>query len=184
MSSFEDELLKTYMSIKTSQDSLPGGEPCSNASAKAFFDELSRLQLPAGVGRALSQEGVLTFSANNQEYKFKIVNCMMSWSQINKPLFCANLLSRQKNLGQGHIDCPSLIVRKGHIFQLEDQRDSGVWRADPQLSPTGTFGGPKHTVVAAKMPNNRLLMFDASQVQFRDVFPDELIVCVECLDCW
>lgn len=184
MSSFEDELLKTYMSIKASQDSLPGGEPCSSASANTLFDELSRFQLPAGVRRVLCHEGVLTFSTQHQEYKFKIVNCMMSWSQTNKPLFCANLLSRQENSGQGHIDCPSLIVRKGHRFQLEDQRDSGVWRADSQLFPTGTFGGPKHTVVAAKMPNNQLFLFDASQVQFKNVFPDELIVCVECLECW
>lgn len=184
MSNFEDELLKTYISIKTLQDSLPGGEPCSTAPAKAFFGELLRLQLPAGVGRALNREGILTFSAQHQEYKFKVVNCMMSWSQTDKPLFCANLLSRPENSGLGHIDCPSLIVRKGHRFQLEDQRDSGVWRADPHLSLTGTFGGPKHTVVAAKMPNNRLFLFDASQVQFRNVFPDELIVCVECLNCW
>ena len=184
MSEFEDSLLRSYMVIKTCQDNLPSGEPCCRASAQAVFDELSSCQLPAGVTQTLSNEGVLTFTAQNQEYKFKVVDCLMSWSPANKPLFCANLLNRQSSSDKGHTDCISLLVRKGHRYQLEKQKDSGVWTADPSLPRTGTFGGPKHTVVAAKLPHNRLFLFDASQVQFKQVFPDELVVCTDCLDTW
>lgn len=184
MSDFEDQLLKVYMIIKQSQDDLPSGEPCCNASAHTVLDALSKLQLPAGVTRVLSKQGHLTFTAQSQVYRFKVVECMMSWSPIKKPLFCANLLNRQTSFGKGHIDCPSLIVRKGHRYQLEQPSDSGIWSADPSLPQTGTFGGPKHTVVAAKLPNDKLILFDASQAQFKQVFPDELIVCVECLDNW
>lgn len=184
MSNFEDQLLKTYTTVKQYQDDLPSGEPCSDASAHALFHELSKHQLPAGVTRVLSNQGVLTFTVQNQVYRFRVIDCMMSWSPTNKPLFCANLLNRQTSSRKGHIDCPSLIVRKGHRYQLEQPCDSGIWRADPSLTQTGTFGGPKHTVVAAKLPKDRLLLFDASQVQFKQVFPDELIVCVECLDNW
>ena len=184
MSSLEDQLLETYVTIKEIQDDLPSSEPCSNAAAHTLFDELSKLQLPAEVTCVLSNQGVLTFTAQSRVYRFKVIDCMMSWSPTKKPLFCANLLNRQTSSGKGHIDCPSLIIRKGHRYQLEKPNDSGVWRADPSLPQTGTFGGPKHTVVAAKLPDDRLLLFDASQVQFKQVFPDELIVCVECLEGW
>ena len=184
MSNFEDQLLKTYMITKQAQDDLPSGEPCCTASAHTLFDKLSKLQLPAGVTQDLGNQGVLTYNAQSQVYRFKVIDCMMSWSATNKPLFCANLLNRQTSSGKGHINCPSLIVRKGRRYQLEQPSDSGIWRADPSLPQTGTFGGPKHTVVAAKLPNDKLVLFDASQAQFKQVFPDELIVCVECLDNW
>lgn len=173
--------------MKRAHDDLPSrghGEPSCTASADEVFTEFSRCQLGEDTTRSLSFQNVLTIKQADKEYKFKVVDCVMRWSGSKHTAFVLNLLNRQPNPTKHHTDSTTLLVRGGRRFLLSKQEESGVWLSKSELDHATAIGGPKHTVVAGKFPDGQVMLFDASHIQFKNVYPDELVVCVNCLDDW
>ncbi len=132
------------------------------------------------------QSKSLTFTRKtNQEdrHVIKEVDCIMKWEDLKLTSFYNDLLNRQPDPTKASTECPSIVCRRGLSFEQQTHGlHTGIWTAKGSFNGP-VSAGPKHRVVIWKRPFNKpILVFDASNKQFRQNYPSALLVSQEVLN--
>ena len=130
-----------------------------------------------------SQSVTFTHKTNPEDrHIIKQVDCIMKWENLNLNTFYEDLLNRQPHPNRACTPCPSAVCRRGLSFERHiNGRHTGIWIAKAFF--TDICAGPTHSVVIWKRPFNKsMVIFDASNNQFRQNYPSSLLVTEEVLN--